>query len=68
MIDTNSDTWIEIDKEVTNKIEKLTNRILNLSTPHDQTMYIRGCIATLKEIKELPNNHPVKFVEIDIYN
>lgn len=54
MIDTQSNTWREINKEINIELKKLNKRLLCASTPHDQTMYLRGSIASLIKVLEMP--------------
>ena len=66
-IDTNSDTWIVINKWIGNKLIESEKLLFNRYTSQDDTIYQRAIHDILIELRDLPVKQEIAPIVTDTY-
>jgi hypothetical protein len=68
MIDTNSETWLEIERHIDAQLAASSRKLASVTVDHNLTMYHRGIVAGLTEIKLLVNKESVALLQSNNYS
>jgi len=62
MIETNTETWESVLAFIDNELNHANNKLDNMYTSHEETMYYRGAKAMLIKLASLPEKQPIETI------
>lgn len=68
MIDINSDTWLEIESFIDEQIAASSRKLSSITLDFNLTMYHRGVVAVLTDLKSLSSKQPVSLLTSNDYS
>ena len=68
MIDTTSDTWQDIESFIDEQLAASSRKLASISLDYNLTMYHRGIIAALTDLKCLSSKQPVSLLQSNDYS
>ena len=68
MIDTTSDTWLDIERFIDEQLAASSRKLLSVTLDFNLTMYHRGIVAALTDLKSLSSKQPVSLLTSSEYS
>lgn len=68
MIDTTSDTWLDIERFMDEQLAASSRKLLSVTLDFNLTMYHRGIVAALTDLKSLSSKQPVSLLTSSEYS
>ena len=68
MIDTHSETWLEIERFIDEQLAASSRKLASISLEYNLTMYHRGIVAGLTDVKLLVNKESVALLQSNDYS
>lgn len=68
MIDITSDTWLEIESFIDEQLAASSRKLSSVTLDFPLTMYHRGIVSALTDLKSLSNKQPVSLLTSNEYS
>jgi hypothetical protein len=68
MIDITSDTWLEIEGFIDEQLAASSRKLSSVTLDFNLTMYHRGIVSALTDLKSLSNKQPVSLLTSNEYS
>ena len=68
MIDITSDTWLEIEGFIDEQLAASSRKLSSVTLDFTLTMYHRGIVSALTDLKSLSNKQPVSLLTSNEYS
>jgi hypothetical protein len=68
MIDITSDTWLEIESFIDEQLAASSRKLSSVTLDFNLTMYHRGIVAAMADLKSLSHKQPVPLLTSNEYS
>ena len=68
MIDSTSDPWLEIESFIDEQLAASSRKLASVTLDYNLTMYHRGIVSALTDLKSLSSKQPVSLLTSNEYS